>query len=210
MKIFILDQLLEYENRPELVKPLLKEIDYRILKSNCLLSHLRIDEMDIYNDFEHYFSNHIYDIHEVHVVVKTKRELLYETIITSVDYLNRVIPEVESLAKHFYDTPSKKTWMDVISLFEGVKWLIESFTLINENDGMYSALNDFETWTLYSKEIASLGEVIKELEVSLQNEDYLMIADLLSYEMCPIFKRMREKLKRLVVHNYKEKFNPSN
>ncbi|NLV76544.1 MAG: hypothetical protein GX023_06115, partial [Tissierellia bacterium] len=60
-------------------------------------------------------------------------------------------------------------------------------------------VNNYEEWNLYAKDIHELGELIREFEEILENSDFVSTADILSYEIVPLFREMKAKLERLVL-----------
>lgn len=49
------------------------------------------------------------------------------------------------------------------------------------------------------KDIFSLKELLVDFEEILENNDYVSIADILSYELIPLFRGMKEKLEKVAL-----------
>src|SRR5690606_16279817 len=98
----------------------------------------------------------------------------------------RAVPEIEILSNEFYKTPEKETWNKLTQLIEGMNWIIESFTMIDVNRELKSIVSSYEEWNMYSKHIYKLGELIKEFQEILENQDFISVADILSYEIVPL------------------------
>lgn len=198
MKIYILNKTLEYENNRKTIDNIFKDIEDIISKSEYIFSHLVIDGYDIYGDFNNYFSDNIKSIQEVKVVTKTVKELAQNILLSTIDYIERAVPEIEILANEFYKTPEKETWNKLTQLIEGMNWIMESFTMIDVNRELKSIVSSYEEWNLYAKDIHELGELIGEFQEMLENQDFISVADILSYEIVPLFNEMKEKLEGLV------------
>lgn len=198
MKIYILNKTLEYENNRKTIDNIFKDIEDIISKSEYIFSHLVIDGYDIYGDFNNYFSDNIKSIQEVKVVTKTVKELAQNILLSTIDYIERAVPEIEILSNEFYKTPEKETWNKLTQLIEGMNWIIESFTMIDVNRELKSIVSSYEEWNLYAKDIHELGELIGEFQEMLENQDFISVADILSYEIVPLFNEMKEKLEGLV------------
>ncbi len=50
-----------------------------------------------------------------------------------------------------------------------------------------------------AKDIHELSELMGEFEEILENSDFVSTADILSYEIVPLFEEMQEKLEKLVL-----------
>lgn len=199
MKIYVLDKTFEYENSIKAYDALVSCINELVDKSDIIFSHLIIDGVEIYDDFYDYFLNNIKNIEEVIIVTKTKKEISKEIILSTIDYIGRAIPEIENLSDQFYKTPSDESWNKLVDLFEGIKWILDTFIMIDSNKQLKDIVNSYEEWNLYAQDIYSLKELLGEFEEILENSDYVSIADILSYELIPLFKNMRDKLEKVIL-----------
>jgi len=198
MKINILDKTLEYENRIEVLDDIFNKINHMVSSANLVFSHLNIDGIDVYEDHYDYFLDNIRNIEEVKVVTKTIKEISQDIILSTIDYIDRAMPEIEILADEFYKQPSQDSWHKLIQLLEGIKWIIDSFVIIDFNPELKDIVNGYEEWNLYAKDIHELSELIGEFEEILENSDFVSTADILSYEIVPLFEEMQEKLLKLI------------
>lgn len=198
MRINILDKTLEYENDRKVVEDIFKDIEDIVSKSNYIFSHLVIDGYEVYEDFNGHFIDNIRNINEVKVVTKTVKELSQDILMSTIDYIEGAIPEIEVLSNEFYKTPTKETWNKFVELIEGINWILETFTVIDMNEELKNIVSSYEKWNLYAKDIYTLKELMAELEEILENQDFISAADILSYEIVPLFNEMKENLEGLV------------
>lgn len=198
MKIHINNQVLEYENKQNIIDEMFNEINKEVADLNLIFSHLVIDGQEIYDDFYDYFLDNIKNVEKIDVVTKTVKQMSQETLLSTLDYMNRAIPEIEILSKQFYKTPSKDTWLKLTDLIEGINWIISSFTLIDSNSELENIFEQYEKWNIYAKYVYLLKELIVEFDEILQNNDLVSIGDILSYEIIPLFNSMKQKLEELI------------
>lgn len=198
MIIHILDKTLEYENKKDILDTMFKEINDIVSGTNLIFSHLVIDDLEVYDDFYDYFLDNIKNIEEVIVVTKTIKKMSEEVLLSTVDYLERAIPEIEILSNEFYKTPSRESWKKLMDLIEGIKWIMDTFAAIDSNEQLKNIVNSYEEWNIYAKDIYELNELIIEFEEILENSDFVSTADILSYEIIPLFNNMKEKLLKLI------------
>lgn len=199
MKIRILDKVLEYGNKQFVYNDFVEEVNKSLKKSNLIFSHLVIDGKEVYEDFNNFISNNIENIKEINVIAKTEKEISTDIILSTIDYLDRAVPEIDKLSNEFYKTPSQASWNKLIDLIDGIRWIIDSFITIDSNADLKSIVNSYEEWNLYAKDVYSLKELLSEFEDILENSDYVSVADILSYEIVPLFKSMEEKLKKSIL-----------
>lgn len=198
MKIYIEDQILEYENSKAEIDKLLNEIDTMVTKSSKTLSHMVIDGYEIYENFYDYFLDNIRVIENVEVVALTFKELVDDILISTLNYLERTPDIIEKLADKFYKTPDIEAWNDLNDLLGGISWIINTSSSIDQDVKLKDIVSSYEDWNLYAKELFSLQEILPDFEGALSSGDNVTIADILSYEITSIFKEMAERLSRLV------------
>lgn len=198
LKIYIENQILEYENNKDEIDNIFKEIDKIIDKSSKILSHIIIDDFEIYEDYYDYFLDNIRVIEKVEVVSYTYKELVDDILNSSLDYLERTPELIDDLAKKFYKNPDTQVWNDLNDLLGGISWIINTFSSIDQDERLRDVVLNYEDWNLYAKEIYSLKGLLEDFEEALSNADNVSIADILSYEIATIFKEMADRLLRLV------------
>ena len=198
MELHILDRVLEYENSRNNIDNMLDKIDKIITNSNLILSHLIVDGYELYNNFYSYFSDNIKYIKKIEVVAKTITETSQEVILSTMDYIEKTCPQIEILSDEFYKTPDGDSWGKLINLIEGFNWIIDGFVSIDSNPQLKDIVKSYEQWNLYAQDVYSLKELMGEFEEILRDTDLVSIADILSYEIVPIFEDMKEKLGKII------------
>lgn len=197
MLITVLDNAKTFSNEESSLDKILEYILKSIEESNMIFSHLEIDGKEIYSDIENYLFSNYMKIQNIKIVLNTPKELYNEVILSTIDYIYRAMPEIEKLSNEFYKAPSKESWRKLIQLLEGLNWILVSFSSIDSKNNIQELLNSYETWNLYAKKIYDLKDLISELDEAITNNDLISIADILSYELTPIFTDLREILIKL-------------
>lgn len=199
MKVYILDKVLEYNNDKSIIDSVFQEIDDILEKSKYFFSHLVIDNIEVYEDYHDYFIDNIRNIREVQVISKTLKELALNIMFSTIDYLNRAIPEINILSNEFYKIPTEQSWSKLSDLLEGIGWIVDSFVTIDTNSRLRDIVSSYEEWNHYAKDIYSLQELLGELEGAMETQDTVSMGDIISYEISPLFQSMKEKLEGLVL-----------
>ena len=198
MKVYIENQILEYENQKNQIDIILKKINEVIENSSKILSHMVIDNIEIYEDYYSYFLDNINVIKKVEVILHTYKELVNDILVSTWEYIQRILSKVEELANNFYKSPDNSDWKDLNDFIGGLSWIINTFTTIDQNSKLKDVVSSYEDWNLYAQEVFSLQEIFPDFEEALSNNDYILIADILSYEILPMLNQIAEKLLELI------------
>ncbi|MSU00123.1 hypothetical protein [Tissierella pigra] len=198
MKIHIENKTLEFENNSKEIDSILNEIDNVINQSSKILSHMIIDSFEVYQDFYNYLLDNIRVIEEVKVITLTYKELVQDILVSTVQYVGRVPKNIEELSNSFYKNPDRQAWEGLNDLLGGITWIINTFSSIDQDKRLNDVVSSYESWNLYAKEIFSLQEILTDFKEALESNDNVTIADILLYEILPIFNEMEERLLELV------------
>lgn len=198
MKIYIEDQVLEYENKKEEINSILKEIDTIVANASKTLSHLVIDSIEVYESYYDYLLDNINALEEIRVISHTYEELVNEILISTWEYIDKTPENIQELVSNFYKDLSSQDWGKLNDFIGGLSWIINTFTTIDKDSRLRDAVSSYESWNLYAKEIFSLQEIFPDFEEALSNNDNVSVADILSYEMLPILSNMAQSLLGLV------------
>ncbi|MBU5436669.1 hypothetical protein KQI42_01540 [Tissierella sp. MSJ-40] len=198
MKIYIENQILEYENNKDEIDNILTEIDDIITNSSKTLSYMIIDDFEVFNNYYDYFLDNIRVIEKIEVVSVTYKELINDILNSTLDYLERTPNLIDELANSFYKNPNRESWKNLNDLLEGIGWLIDTFSSIDRDKRLKDIVLNYENWNLYAEGIFSIKEILGDFEAALSNDDYISIADILLYEISPKFKEMAKNLLGLV------------
>lgn len=198
MKIYILGEVLEYENCRDNIDNIFDKINKKVSDSNLILSHLIVDEYELYDGFYDYFLDNIKHIEEIKVVTKTIVETSHEVILYTMDYIEKMIPGIEILSDEFYGIPDVDSWNRLANLIEGINWIIDGFVSIDLSTELKNIVNSYEQWNLYARDVYLLREILTKFEQIFDISDLVFIADMLFYEIVPIFEDMKEKLEKII------------
>lgn len=200
MRIRLQQEVWEIENSPQNVPEILQSIEEALVKGNWQLSHLIIEGETVSNNFADYLSEHINSIREIEVVVLNLREVVQDTIVSTEQYLTRALPLITELAEAFYQKADNSAWSSLTDLIEGLQWLIKTMAQIDSLPHLNNLLKkDHQAWNEYVQVATQLNNIVPELGAAIENKDSVLLADLLIYELTPIFSGMQEKLQSLVM-----------
>lgn len=198
MKLFILKETFELDNNTESIEKIFDYIKQAIDETEYNFSYMLVDGEEINDEFELYLEDNIKFIEEVKVVMLTTKEMIMDNLITIDDYVERAIPIINNLANKFYKEADADDWNQISELFEGIGFIFHTLQSIDTMENLNELVPNYEAWNEYVSETKALDDVIKELNSAIQNGDTVLIGDMLSYEVVPVFEKMKEKLSVLV------------
>jgi hypothetical protein len=178
MQLIILGQVYEFDNATESIPLIISKTQQITESTKMVLSHMIIDDQEIYEDFDGYLHDNILEMKKLEIILINFEHMFSEMVHSASDYLERALPAINILANDFYQTPTEDTWARFAQLLDGLSWLTECMELFNE----------------YSQEKVQLGEYkekLSELEDAVKNNDLVLVGDLLTYEVLPILENFK-------------------
>lgn len=202
MKFVVDGNIYFLEKDEEIIEKIADILTDEMEKTNKVIKSFEIDGLELYQDYFEYILDNLNYIENIKVKLITYKELVGETLIGTIDYLQGAAEEIVPLSEAFYAEPTKKSWDDFSDLLEGINWIISVFNLIDNDKSLIETLPSYEIWNLYAKDILTLNELIPQMNDALNSKDNTLLADLMMYEILPLYEDMREQL--LSLYNSKE------
>ena len=198
MKLQILNDVFFLDNDSGIATAVISTIQNVLENTSYVYSHLIVDGTEVFTDPCDYFKeNDVYGMKEVVVIVQTREELCRDVIFSAYQYLQGSIPQVLTLSQTFYHGGDSGSWTSLNEFLEGLQWIVGSYVLLTQHR---DSIRVFESsvWDGYSRAVEQLQQMIPELVESIENNDQVLLADLLTYEIVPLLEEMQLSLKQLV------------
>lgn len=194
LNIYI-DGTLTYEqiNQYERFDALWGKIQADLLKQHRVIDRIMVDGKQI-SHVEQHVKQHVATIRELIIVTISEQEFLGH-IIAEIKRLNDLIVlESDQLASIFYGTIGEKEWGRLIAYIQGIE---SQFALIETGSRIIRNLHLSESDHVMNRLHATgteLAAKVNMLEEPLANQNTSLIADLITYELMPIFQRVAQLL----------------
>jgi len=198
MKLIINGKTEEFENNTRAIELVLTSIQNVLDQENLELSHLVIDGIPVYQDYENYLNEQIETIAEIVAETLSLKPLIEETLDSAFAYIGNAIALLKPLADTYYQSPGSEAWNRLADLFDGIGWLLDTMNRIDQIDQLNQYLSNYDIWNEYVQSLKVLNQQIPELEQAMINKDHVLIGDLLLYEILPVFEKAEGKLRFLV------------
>jgi hypothetical protein len=127
----------------------------------------------------------------IEIFTGTVAEIAHESLDEARDYLNRVEAAIPSLITSFQTSPDQDAYGSLKQLYEGFYWLNLLLDKLNANFqvNLENALIQEISVAEYHHKFAS---ILKQLIEAQEKRDFVLISDLLEYEILPLVPVWKE------------------
>ncbi|OPZ91437.1 MAG: hypothetical protein BWY74_01962 [Firmicutes bacterium ADurb.Bin419] len=109
-------------------------------------------------------------------------ELKREVIDSAVEYINKVVLGIGGIVEDFQSGREDKATNTMAQLIDGLHWLLQAIEGTKDVQG-----DNFI-------DISAVNPIFSQLTEAFENTDYVLLGDLLEYELTPIMKNWKERL----------------
>jgi len=190
MILLFQEQTIKYEQVPSTEKVIGIINDF--LQDKFYFSHFIVDGKEVMEDPEKYLLKHLLDINSIEIIALTAKEFINDLLMSTEEYIERAVPQIKTLTDEFYNNPSSTSWVELGRLFEGMQWISTMIETVDQ-----SAVRPSK-WTEVMVNYVIMQAELRNLEEALENTDTVLIADLLQYEILPIFESLLTETKMII------------
>jgi hypothetical protein len=197
VKLQVLDRVYEFDVESTSAQEMVDAVNDLLMNTEYIYSHLVADGMEVYEELGCYLSR--IDgggPQEVVVIVQTKDALYRDVIDSTYQYVVSATPKIAELSQEFYEGGTSHTWCSLQDFIEGLQWILSSYSTLTATHGLSFMVED-NLWRDYSEGINQLKSLIPELMDAVENQDQVLLADLLLYEIHPLFEDMQSLLEQI-------------
>ena len=198
MQLVIGEEITEFDNNEVSIEQIIKALEEKSSSAERILSHLVIDEVEVFDDYVEYMYENLATIKVIQAQFMTLREFMQGILLSTDEYLDRAIPAVEQLAGALYSSVDADAWQQIDQLIEGVQWLQQSFDTMDSLPNLANRLSDYEQWNLYSQALRELVESVASLGEPLKFADHVSVSDIMLYEIKPALEKLHTNLSSLI------------
>ena len=174
---------------------ILKHVEDSLLPPNSVIRQIHVDGLPLlpetFSEDPAKLLRLLEDRQKVEIYTGTLQEIAHDSIADAIAYLNRVETVTPSLSETFQVSPGPEAFKNLQELYEGFYWLNLLFDKIET--GLHIALKDVVIQGIPAKEYQQqFVSILKQLIDSQEKRDYVLISDLLEYEILPLIPIWRE------------------
>jgi hypothetical protein len=184
MNVRILEQALEFTDHPDVLSDITAHIEELTQSSGLVVSHWVVDGVLVYDDYEDYIRERLPKISEVEIVVKSKKQLQDELLISLDRYLKQALPEIPGMIDRLYHGGDQEAWGQFSQLVEGLNWIFEAVYSIVNSGLPYAGIESIHSL------VQQLRGQVETLAQALEHKDITFLADILHYELLTTLRNL--------------------
>lgn len=165
---------------------IMKKITELIEQDEIIFSHLIIDDVEVYENFESYINERLNEIKRIEIITKSARELFWDILESVKGYLERAIPALKDLTDNSYKNFSFETWQGLSDLSEGFEWMYQFKTTAHQLG------EKPQNWNKFKQKFEKIENMFSELLKAMEVKDTVLILDILNYEIIPSYELLLE------------------
>ena len=166
-----------------------------MLVKNTPGSYIRriwLDQQEFPSDDRETLQKKPADINSLEVELADLKDLVATNLSNALDYLEKLIPGFDQAADLFRTGNEQEANKYYIQILDGMDWFSEVVNVV-----MSSAGEGQEPENSLRIRQAKLTDLMSQMLEANKNQDWVLLADILEYEMTPFYKEWQTILSRL-------------
>ncbi|MFT4577226.1 MAG: hypothetical protein ACI8PD_000102 [Nitrospinales bacterium] len=136
------------------------------------------------------------DIDSLKVELANLKDLVATNLANALDYLKKLIPGFQQAADLFRAGNEQEANKYYLKILDGIDWFSQVVSIIMNPDEGEIELPDADDENLLARQI-KLTDLMSQMLEANQNQDWVLLADILEYEMLPFYKDWENILSKL-------------
>ena len=155
-----------------------------------------LDDKEFPSDDREALQKNPSDIGSLEVELANLKDLVATNIANALDYLKKLIPGFEQAADLFRTGNEQEANKYYLQILDGIDWFSQVVSVIMEPDEDETELPDADSESLQIRQ-KKLTDLMSQMLEANQNKDWVLLADILEYEMVPFYKDWETILSKL-------------
>jgi len=136
------------------------------------------------------------DIDSLEVELANLKDLVATNLANALDYLKKLIPGFEQAADLFRAGNEQESNKYYLQILDGIDWFSQVISVIMSPDKGETELPDTDDESLEVRQ-KKLTDLMSQMLEANENQDWVLLADILEYEMVPFYKDWEKILSKL-------------
>ena len=136
------------------------------------------------------------DIDSLEVELANLKDLVATNLANALDYLKKLIPGCEQAADLFRAGNEQEANKYYLQILDGIEWFSQVVSVIMSPDEGETELPDTDAESLEVRQ-KKLTDLMSQMLEANENQDWVLLADILEYEMVPFYKDWEKILSKL-------------
>ncbi len=162
---------------------------------NCF-GNIRLNEKEVFVDSPETRQTLISQIETLETEILSLNQILEKNIINAQNYLLKLVPGIQTAADLFRSGNEQEANKFFINIIDGMDWFSQVVDSITQAIDSESTNIVFDGKNFQERQ-GHLVELTGQLVEANQNQDWVLLADLLEYEILPYYNDWREQLPKV-------------
>ena len=151
-----------------------------------------LDQQEFPSDDRETLQKKPVDINSLEVELADLKDLVATNLSNALDYLEKLIPGFDQAADLFRTGNEQEANKYYIQILDGMDWFSEVVNVVMSSEGEGQEPED----SLRIRQ-AKLTDLMSQMLEANKNQDWVLLADILEYEMTPFYKEWQTILSKL-------------
>ncbi len=171
----------------------LEEVMNAIVKSrqNSYIRRIWLDGQEVSSDSQDTLKTLTTSVELLELELAELQDLLANNLTNAKDYLVKLIPGFQKAADLFRMGNEQEANQYYLQVLDGIEWFSQVVIII-----VSTQKNKYEEKSLEERQ-KKLTDLMSQMLEANQNQDWVLMADLMEYEMIPFYKDWEELLSRI-------------
>jgi len=155
-----------------------------------------LDDQEFSSDDREALQKKPSDIDSLEVELANLKDLVATNLANALDYLKKLIPGFEEAADLFRAGNEQEANKYYLQILDGIDWFSQVVSIVMNPDEGETELPDADDENLQVRQ-KKLTDLMNQMLEANQNQDWVLLADILEYEMVPFYKDWENILSKL-------------
>ena len=196
MKIFINGQDETSSFRGETLGDVLDQIQKKIIAEGRSITRLLVDNAEGSMDSVKVRKTLVSQVGILEIGVASLSEVISRNIANAEEYLGKLVPGIERAAELFRNGSEQEANQFFLQIIDGMDWFSQVIEMITQAKPMDPTSPLFGGESIEDRQ-NRLFELTKQMVEANKSRDWVLLADLLEYELLPFYEQWAETLPEL-------------
>jgi hypothetical protein len=165
---------------------LLDQLLARESTEGSIFSHVRLNDADVAPDSAETRQIPVSQIETLETEISSLHAILAKNILNAQDYLKRLLPGIQKAADLFRSGSEQEANKFFLNIIDGMEWFAEVVGTILEVNELQTEAVALDTKGFQARQ-EKLVEWTQQMVEANKNNDWVLLADLLEYEILPYY-----------------------
>ena len=161
-------------------------------KPGSYIRRIWLDQQEFPSDDRETLQKKPADINSLEVELADLKDLVATNLSNALDYLEKLIPGFDQAADLFRTGNEQEANKYYIQILDGMDWFSEVVNVVMSSEG-----EGQEPENSLQVRQAKLTDLMSQMLEANKNQDWVLLADILEYEMTPFYKEWQTILSKL-------------